>query len=159
MDFLQLYAQTDVDMGIAHHQDTALVTTYGMELLVLLVCICLSRLPERVITIRFSTMYRQSVQEWWWLHRTRSVCLSINLLWCRLYYTYVYRVFLLVLIPLSAVCNPGCINGGECTSPGVCTCNSNWTDATCSTRMLFFLLICTLAYRFLHSCVCSKLST
>ena len=37
----------------------------------------------------------------------------------------------------SAICNPRCKNGGECTHPGHCTCNSDWTGSTCEQRMYY----------------------
>ena len=39
-----------------------------------------------------------------------------------------------------AVCPSGCANGGTCTRPRVCSCQSGWTGATCSQRMLVFNL-------------------
>lgn len=42
-------------------------------------------------------------------------------------------VFELRCFPL-AVCPSGCFNGGWCSSPGVCTCTSQWTGSTCTTR-------------------------
>ena len=31
----------------------------------------------------------------------------------------------------TAVCNPGCENGGRCEEPGVCTCPIGWTGRSC----------------------------
>ena len=35
------------------------------------------------------------------------------------------------LICFTAVCNPGCENGGRCEEPGVCTCQTEWTGKSC----------------------------
>ena len=40
---------------------------------------------------------------------------------CNLCFLFVY----------TAVCNPLCENGGECTAPGVCSCTSEWTGEYC----------------------------
>ena len=33
----------------------------------------------------------------------------------------------------AAICDPVCANGGNCTSPGVCTCTSGWDGPSCET--------------------------
>jgi hypothetical protein len=34
------------------------------------------------------------------------------------------------------ICNPSCINSGNCTNPNVCTCNTVlWTGSICQTRI------------------------
>ena len=38
----------------------------------------------------------------------------------------------LVILLISAVCNPSCKNGGICESPGVCTCSSGWRGQFCN---------------------------
>ena len=37
---------------------------------------------------------------------------------------------------LTAVCTPACMNSGTCTSPGVCTCTSDWSGIRCGDREL-----------------------
>ena len=32
---------------------------------------------------------------------------------------------------LTAICNPSCQNGGECTSPNSCLCRDTYTGAIC----------------------------
>ena len=36
----------------------------------------------------------------------------------------------------TAVCNPGCSNGGTCTAPSTCSCTPQWTGPTCTTGKL-----------------------
>ena len=48
-----------------------------------------------------------------------------------------YMILLWLLIckchsySLLAVCDPPCLNGGECNSDGSCTCAGGWTGAQC----------------------------
>ena len=37
-----------------------------------------------------------------------------------------------ILFCYKAVCPAGCFNGGNCTSPGMCTCPYGWTGNDCS---------------------------
>ena len=39
----------------------------------------------------------------------------------------------------TAVCIPACKNGGTCTSPGVCSCTSDWSGSRCTDRKLMQL--------------------
>ena len=39
----------------------------------------------------------------------------------------------------AAVCHPPCKNGGNCTQPGYCTCESNWEGVRCETRKSAYL--------------------
>ena len=55
---------------------------------------------------------------------------------------FVLLVVGLLLIPILcsiAVCPSGCANGGTCTRPRVCSCQSGWTGVTCSQRMLILI--------------------
>ena len=57
------------------------------------------------------------------------------MLWC------VYTVYILcvqtvlyvatVLSMYTAVCTPQCLNGGNCTEPGVCNCTMEWMGNHC----------------------------
>ena len=38
---------------------------------------------------------------------------------------------LLFALSLIAICTGGCLNGGTCSSPGVCTCAPGWTGSNC----------------------------
>ena len=53
---------------------------------------------------------------------------------------------LIQYIPHTAVCTPGCQNGGTCTSPGVCVCAAGWDDDRCSTGMNVCVCIYILLY-------------
>ena len=48
-------------------------------------------------------------------------------------YVTVFNAYL--LISYIAVCLAGCFNGGNCTSPGVCTCSPKWTGSSCTQGM------------------------
>ena len=37
---------------------------------------------------------------------------------------------------LIAICNPSCLNGGECTSPNTCLCRDTYTGAICDSSEL-----------------------
>lgn len=39
----------------------------------------------------------------------------------------------------AAVCHPPCENGGNCTLPGYCTCESTWEGVRCETRKSVYL--------------------
>ena len=36
-------------------------------------------------------------------------------------------------IHTSAVCSPACVNGGTCTAPNRCSCQTGWTGSNCAT--------------------------
>ena len=40
-----------------------------------------------------------------------------------------------LLASYTAVCLAGCFNGGNCTSPGMCTCSLRWTGNDCTQGM------------------------
>ena len=48
-----------------------------------------------------------------------QVCIANKLLY------YFYNNF-------PAICSPQCANGGTCTKPNTCSCNSGWTGSTCN---------------------------
>ena len=37
----------------------------------------------------------------------------------------------------TAVCSPRCLNGGNCTAPGVCTCTTEWMGDTCEQGKIY----------------------
>ena len=41
------------------------------------------------------------------------------------------RVNYNLLIIITAVCDPPCLNGGICTSPNTCQCSSGWSGNAC----------------------------
>jgi len=53
--------------------------------------------------------------------------------------TWVLFIIICVLLIMYqlhvAVCSTGCFNGGNCTSPDVCTCTSQWTGRDCRQGM------------------------
>ena len=36
-----------------------------------------------------------------------------------------------ILSPISAICEPECLNGGDCVSPDVCSCAAGYTGDIC----------------------------
>ena len=38
----------------------------------------------------------------------------------------------MLIVSYKAVCPAGCFNGGNCTSPGKCTCSPEWTGDNCT---------------------------
>ena len=44
-----------------------------------------------------------------------------------------------MLIAFIATCPTGCFNGGNCTTPGICTCPSMWTGNDCSQGMQCYI--------------------
>ena len=42
---------------------------------------------------------------------------------------------------LSAICEPGCENGGFCKSPGYCQCPPSWRGQVCEERKFIFLYV------------------
>jgi hypothetical protein len=41
---------------------------------------------------------------------------------------------LIYILIYLAVCLPVCSNGGTCSGPGTCLCDSGWTESDCTTR-------------------------
>ena len=46
-----------------------------------------------------------------------------------------------VFICYKAICRAGCFNGGNCTSPEMCTCTSQWTGNNCTQGMKFYIIV------------------
>lgn len=40
-------------------------------------------------------------------------------------------IHLTIVFHIVAYCSQGCYNGGNCTSPYVCTCSTGWTGGDC----------------------------
>ena len=57
---------------------------------------------------------------------TRMTCILLYLIFDYFLHTYI------------AVCPTGCFNGGNCTSPGMCTCTPQWTGNNCTQGMKIF---------------------
>ena len=62
------------------------------------------------------------------------------------HYLHLNNIMLLNLYHLNisctsytAICTPACMNGGTCSSPGVCTCTSDWSGVRCGDRELLKL--------------------
>ena len=40
---------------------------------------------------------------------------------------------------IKALCPAGCLNGGNCSSPGICTCPTGWAGNDCRQGMMYIL--------------------
>ena len=47
----------------------------------------------------------------------------------------VFKLLNTLLTFYKAICPAGCFNGGNCTSPGMCTCPYGWTGNDCAQGM------------------------
>ncbi len=64
---------------------------------------------------------------------------------------------IVILSSITAICKPECLNAGTCSSPGHCTCNSDWTGNKCQTRKTFLfvcLFVCFVLCSFVRLFVC-----
>ena len=73
----------------------------------------------------------------------RSVCLYSR------YLRYCIRKLFIHGLPntFSALCNPGCLNGGSCIRPNVCSCPVGYTGPTCETGMCLNKILGREVYR------------
>ena len=46
---------------------------------------------------------------------------------------YISLTYIFICWAYTAICDPVCANGGNCTSPGVCNCTSDWDGPSCET--------------------------